>query len=75
MNKDSQTVSEERKKIGRCLADLRKQKNMTQEELAAELGITKSSVNKMERGIWISIEMIIRLSGILNFKINLVSDR
>lgn len=64
-------VVSERKKIGARLTEFRQKKNMTQEEVAAELGVTKSSINKMEKGIWISLEMLIRLSVVLEFKLEL----
>jgi len=38
-------------KIGKFIASLRKEKNITQEELANKLGITKNAVSKWERGI------------------------
>ena len=38
-------------KIGRFIAKLRKEKNLTQEELANKLGITKNAVSKWERGL------------------------
>jgi transcriptional regulator with XRE-family HTH domain len=70
----SPLVAEQRKQIGARIAEYRKRKNMTQEELAAMMGITKSSINKMERGVWLSVEMLIRLSEILNFRIELISQ-
>ena len=38
-------------KIGKFIAELRKEKNLTQEELATKLGITKNAVSKWERGL------------------------
>ena len=38
-------------KIGKFIAELRKEKNLTQEELASKLGITKNAVSKWERGL------------------------
>ena len=38
-------------KIGKFIAELRKEKNLTQEELANKLGITKNAVSKWERGL------------------------
>lgn len=36
--------------LGRNIVELRKQKNVTQEELAAELGVTAAAVSKWENG-------------------------
>ena len=36
--------------IGNCILTLRKQKNVTQEALAAELGVTAAAVSKWEKG-------------------------
>lgn len=36
--------------LGKMILDLRKQKNMTQEDLAAELGVTAAAVSKWENG-------------------------
>lgn len=37
-------------KLGTTILELRKQKNITQEELAAELGVTAAAVSKWENG-------------------------
>ena len=37
--------------FGKTILDLRKQKNVTQEELAAELGVTAAAVSKWENGV------------------------
>ena len=37
--------------FGKTILDLRKQKNVTQEELAAELGGTAAAVSKWENGV------------------------
>ena len=38
-------------KIGRFIAESRKAKNYTQEELAEKLGITNKAISKWENGI------------------------
>ena len=38
-------------KIGKFIARQRKLKDLTQEELAEELGISKNAVSKWERGL------------------------
>ena len=44
-------------KIGKFIAELRKQKKLTQEQLAEKLGITKNAVSKWTNG-FIIIETI-----------------
>ena len=41
----------ENEKIGRFICALRKEKGMTQKELAERLGITDKAVSKWERGV------------------------
>lgn len=38
-------------RIGKFIANQRKTKNLTQEQLAEKLGITKNAVSKWERGL------------------------
>jgi len=65
-------ITQVRQLIGSWLLDFRKEKGITQEELANELGISKGTVSKIEAGKWISIEMLIKLSIHLDFFIFLV---
>ena len=52
--------------IGLRLSNCRQNKNMTQEELAARLGITPQAVSKWERGMSLpDISMLADLAGIL----------
>lgn len=39
------------KKMGKYIAKLRKQKNMTQKELADKINVTDKAVSKWERGV------------------------
>lgn len=41
----------DQERIGKFIAKSRKEKNLTQEELAERLGITKNAVSKWERGV------------------------
>lgn len=42
-------------KMGKYIAKLRKQKNMTQKELADKINVTDKAVSKWERGVWVII--------------------
>lgn len=57
-------------KIGKFIADLRKEKNLTQEALAEHLGITKNAVSKWERGLGlIDMSLLKPLSDILEVEV------
>ena len=58
-------------KIGRFIAEQRKEKGLTQMQLAEMLGITDKAVSKWERGIAMpDVSMMPELCGILGISIN-----
>ena len=58
-------------KIGKFIAKQRKLKELTQEELAEKLGITKNAVSKWERGLCLmDMSLLKPLSEILEVSIN-----
>ena len=57
-------------KIGKFIAELRKQKKLTQEQLAEKLGITKNAVSKWERGLGLmDLSLLKPLSEILDVSV------
>ena len=57
-------------KIGKFIAEIRKEKKLTQEELATKLGITKNAVSKWERGIsMMDMSLLIPVCDILEVSI------
>lgn len=57
-------------KIGKFIAEVRKEKNLTQEELAEQLGITKNAISKWERGLSLmDISLLKPLSKILGVEV------
>lgn len=57
-------------KVGKFIAELRKSKNLTQEELAEQLGITKNAISKWERGICLmDMSLLKPLSNILEVEV------
>lgn len=72
--KSPEEVLQRRKELGEMLAGYRQKQNWTQEELAARLGVTRSSINKMEKGVWLSLEMLIKMEGILKFNVVLEQE-
>ena len=58
-------------KIGRFIADCRKEKELTQIQLAEKLGITDKAVSKWERGIAMpDSSIMLELCGILGISVN-----
>ncbi len=61
----------DQEKIGKFIAKQRKAKDLTQEELAEKLGITKNAVSKWERGLCLmDMSLLKPLSKILDVSIN-----
>lgn len=59
------------KKIGPFIAELRKQKGLTQKELAQRLNITQAAVSKWEKGIsFPDLFLVEDLSKILDINIS-----
>ena len=57
-------------KIGKFIAELRKQKKLTQEQLAEKLGITKNAVSKWERWLGLmDLSLLKPLSEILGVSV------
>lgn len=58
-------------KIGRFVAECRKQKSLTQMQLAEKLGITDKAISKWERGIAMpDSSIMLELCGILGINVN-----
>lgn len=58
------------RKTGRFIAEKRKEKNMSQNELAEHLHITDKAISKWERGLsFPDITILIPLSEVLNVSI------
>lgn len=61
----------DQEKIGKFIAKIRKEKNLTQEMLAEHLGITKNAVSKWERGLSLmDMSLLKPLSEILEVSVN-----
>lgn len=58
-------------KIGKFLADLRKEKNLTQEQLGEEIGVTNKTISRWETGTYLPpVEMLQILSKKYGVSIN-----
>lgn len=61
----------DQKKTGSLILKLRKEKNMTQKELAQQLNVTDKAVSKWERGLsYPDTELLLKLSGIFGITVN-----
>lgn len=59
------------KKIGLFLAELRRERGMTQEQLGEKLGVTNKTVSRWENGNYLPpVEMLQSLSGLYGLTIN-----
>ena len=59
------------KKIGKFLKKLRKEKNMTQEELGSRVGVTNKTISKWENGNYMPpVDVLMLLSDIYSVSIN-----
>lgn len=58
------------KEVGRKIREIRKQKNMTLEELGEKLGKTKSYISKLERSVKpISLENLQLIANVLDVQV------
>lgn len=61
----------DQQKMGKFISSLRKEKGLTQQELAEKLGVTDKAVSKWERGIGCpDISLLVPISEILGISIN-----
>lgn len=69
-NKYSEVFAMEQEKIGKLIAAKRKEKGLTQEQLAEQLGVTNKTVSRWETGKGMpDIEMIQELCSILGITV------
>lgn len=69
-------ILEVRKLIGAHIRDLRIAKGLTQEDLAKEMGISRSTIAKIENGKWaFSVDTIVEFSHHLDFFLFLVDKK
>lgn len=64
-------IIELRINLGNQIREIRNARKMTLKELAQRLDITEGTLSKVENGIWVSIDMLFKISLELGFKIKL----
>ena len=58
-------------KVGKFLAELRKERNLTQDELGEQIGVTNKTVSRWENGNYLPpVEMLQILSKLFDVSIN-----
>lgn len=68
------TASDYKKQLGRLIQQTRTEKDMTQSDLANELGTSQSAINRIERGGQnISLEMLSRISDVLGSNLVMIN--
>ena len=64
---------EERKRIGKEIAELRLKNKLSQEQLASILGIQQQSVSRIEQGLFsVGFDMLQRIADALNSDIKII---
>jgi len=64
-----------RKRIGRRIADIRKRKGLTTIQLAELTGLQQSNISRIELGKYSAdIDLLGKIAAALNFKIDLVEN-
>ena len=57
--------------IGKIIQKLRKDKNLTQEELAEKIDLSTNYLSKVERGLSVSnVEALLKMADVLNFTLD-----
>ena len=57
-------------KIGRLIAECRKEKNMTQDRLAKQSGISRPNITRFESGHYNpSLEMLVRIAAAMDMEV------
>lgn len=72
-NKDMESKNI-REEIGGKINEIRRARNMTQEELASKCGITRTTISKIEHGKFsVSVDMLARICEELGAKVEITT--
>jgi len=63
--------------IGKTIKELRKENNLTQEELARKVNITRQTLSKLENGMTgrVSLMTFLKILDILNYEIEITEKK
>lgn len=74
-DKEKSIIIENRIKIGGTIRTIRQRRGLSQEQLAAEMEISRSTISKIESGKFnCSIDYLSKFASFLNFEIILKDD-
>ena len=63
----------ERERIGKLISELRKEKNMTAEELAAKTGLQRPNISRIEAGKYSTgLDLLSKIAEALDCKVDFV---
>jgi len=64
-------------KIGKTIKELRKEKSITQDELADKTGITRQTLSKLEKGNIdkVSLQVFIKILDALNYELEITEQK
>lgn len=65
-------ITRSRLRISSQVREFRKNNRLTQLELAKLVGVTRSAINKVEAGVWVSLEILIKIGAVLDFEVALI---
>lgn len=64
---DADYINKVKRLIGSWIKAFRKEKGITQRELGKRLGVSEATVSRIESGVLISLNILIKLSVLLDF--------
>lgn len=65
-------ITRSRLRISSQVREFRKNNRLTQLELAKLVGVTRSAINKVESGVWVSLDILIKIGAVLDFEVDLI---
>ena len=65
----------ERERIGALIASTRKEKGLTQDDLAVKCGMQKQNISRIEHGKYsVGVEVLAKILGAMGYKIGAVKE-
>jgi len=63
--------------VGKKIKELRKEQNLTQEELSKKVGITRQTLSKLENGFIhkVSLQTFLKIIDILNYEMEITEKK